>query len=284
MNIGLVLSGGMAKGAYEVGALKAISEYLQPSQIKYVSSSSIGALNSAAFSCGRLDDSYNMWRGITQYNDKLFIKTVLGSCYLKNSIKELSSGQFLCEKLYIPLFHLKSRNNYYIDLVNQDKSLLEAYLNAAIAVFPICNPVLVNGKYYYDGALIDNIPVYPLLKHNLDYIICIYFDKNNYLFESRYFDNKVIKITFYDEKEVLKKSIWFEKESIENMLNFGYSKAKSILDFVFMKGTDDLQEIYSKIEELNSLNMNKQIRLTGDIAINNLNKVAQRITNRKFIE
>ena len=284
MNIGLVLSGGMAKGAYEVGALKAISEYLQPSQIKYVSSSSIGALNSVAFSCGRLDEAYRLWKGITQYNDKLFIKTVLGSSFLKKSIKELSNGQFLCEKLYIPLFNLKSRNNYYIDLVNQDKSLLEAYLNASVAVFPICSPVYVNGKHYYDGALIDNIPVYPLLKHSLDIIICIYFDKNNYLFESRYFDNKIIKITFYDAKEVLSRSIWFEKESIEKMLSLGYSKTKSILDFVFMKGTDDLQEIYSKIEELNSLNMNKQIRLTGDIAINNLNKVAQRITKRKFIE
>ena len=162
--------------------------------------------------------------------------------------------------------------------------MLEAYLNASVAVFPICSPVYVNGKHYYDGALIDNIPVYPLLKHSLDIIICIYFDKNNYLFESRYFDNKIIKITFYDAKEVLSRSIWFEKESIEKMLSLGYSKTKSILDFVFMKGTDDLQEIYSKIEELNSLNMNKQIRLTGDIAINNLNKVAQRITKRKFIE
>lgn len=29
-DIGLVLSGGMVKGAYQIGALKAISEYIQP--------------------------------------------------------------------------------------------------------------------------------------------------------------------------------------------------------------------------------------------------------------
>ena len=213
MNIGLVLSGGMAKGAYEVGALKAISEYLGPDQIKYISASSIGALNSVAFSCGRLDDAYAMWKGITRYNSRLFIRTVLGSSFLKTSVKKISDGQFLSEKLYIPLFNLKSRNNYYIDLVSQDKALLESYLNASVAVFPICNPVLINGKYYYDGALIDNIPVYPLLKHQLDFVICVYFDKNNYLFESRYFDNKIIKISFYDENDSLGRSLWFEKRA-----------------------------------------------------------------------
>lgn len=284
MNVGLVLSGGMAKGAYEVGALKAISEYLQPNQIKYVSSSSIGALNSFAFSSGRLDDCERVWRGINRFNDKLFIKTVLSSSYLKDAIKELTDAQLICEKFYIPLFNLKSRNNYYIDLLSQDNKLMEKYLNAAVAVFPICCPVLIKGKNYYDGALIDNIPVYPLLRHNLDYVICIYFDKNNYIFESRYFDNKVVKITFYDEKEVLGRSIWFEKDGIENMIDIGYSKTKSILDFVFFKGTGNIPEVYSKIEELNCLKENKKVRLTGDVAINNLNKIVQKITKREFIE
>ena len=45
MNIGLVLSGGMAKGAYQVGALKAINELFPKGSIKYISASSIGVLN-----------------------------------------------------------------------------------------------------------------------------------------------------------------------------------------------------------------------------------------------
>ena len=42
MNVGLVLSGGMAKGAYEVGALSAVSEFFTPNDIGYISAASIG--------------------------------------------------------------------------------------------------------------------------------------------------------------------------------------------------------------------------------------------------
>ena len=45
--IGLVLSGGMAKGAYQAGALCAINEYFSPTDFDYVSSASIGTLNTS---------------------------------------------------------------------------------------------------------------------------------------------------------------------------------------------------------------------------------------------
>ena len=47
-DIGLVLSGGMVKGAYQIGALKAISEYIQPKDFNCLSCSSIGTLNGCA--------------------------------------------------------------------------------------------------------------------------------------------------------------------------------------------------------------------------------------------
>ena len=46
MNIGLVLAGGFAKGAYQIGALRAIREYFEPEDIEYVSASSIGIIPS----------------------------------------------------------------------------------------------------------------------------------------------------------------------------------------------------------------------------------------------
>ena len=44
--IGLVLGGGGAKGAYQVGVLKALKEYKLLKHVKMVSGTSIGALNS----------------------------------------------------------------------------------------------------------------------------------------------------------------------------------------------------------------------------------------------
>ena len=284
MNVGLVLSGGMAKGAYEVGALKAVSEFFAPEDIRYISAASVGALNSFAYACGELDLAYELWRGINRNNEKLFISTAVKSESFKRSIYILSGKKPFCDKLYVPLFNLKSRSNYYFDLVEKGRDELEGYLRASVAFIPICRPVCLNGKYYYDGAVIDNIPVYPLYKHSLDFIICIYFDEYNYLFESEYFDNKVVKISLYNKNEVLNKSIWFTRESTEQMFADGYKKARSVLEFVFSKGVSDADAVCSRIASLNDLNPQKKPRLTGDIAIRNLNKIIKKVTGRKMTE
>ena len=74
------------------------------------------------------------------------------------------------------------------------------YLRASVAMPVYNHAVQIESTAYYDGAMIDNIPVYPLLKHNLDYMICIYFDDICYKFENTYFDNKIVKISFSLQK------------------------------------------------------------------------------------
>src|SRR3989344_9641458 len=52
--IGVVLTGGFIRGAFQVGALKAMREYgITPS---YIVGVSVGALNGAAFAIGKLED------------------------------------------------------------------------------------------------------------------------------------------------------------------------------------------------------------------------------------
>ena len=48
--IGLVLSGGGAKGAYQAGVWKAMVETGPANRVKVISSTSVGAINAAAFS------------------------------------------------------------------------------------------------------------------------------------------------------------------------------------------------------------------------------------------
>jgi len=284
MNIGLVVSGGMAKGAYEVGALQAISEYFRPEDFSVVSAASIGVLNAYAFCSGKLDNLPDMWRGLIPPDGKVFIRAAMKSDYLKYRIGELSADPVVCGRFFFPIFNMLSRNNCYIDITRREEAFRDAYLRAAVAFFPICKPVEICGNTYYDGALIDNIPICTMVKRKLDYIICLYFDKNDYKFESHKFDKKIIKISFYDEKEIIKKSIWFERDNIEQMIAKGYKKTKSVLDFVFMKGTDNVGEILGRIEELNMINQSGNVRLTGDIAIRNLNRLAQLLTVRRFVD
>ncbi len=284
MKIGLVVSGGMAKGAYEVGALKAIGEYFRPEDFCAVSAASVGTLNAYAWCSGGFDRLEQLWRDFVPPGEKVFIKTAMTGDYLKEGIRNIASSPLLCGKFFFPLFNMSSRDVCYFDLSGKDEAARQTYLDASVAFFPICKPVEIDGRKYYDGALVDNIPVCTLMRRKLDYIICLYYDKNEWMFESDRFDSKIIKISFFDEKEIIKKSLWFELGSIDEMIDRGYRKAKAILDFVFSKGREDVAEVLGKIEELNALTRTRTVRMTGDVALDNLNRVCQLLTKRKFVD
>ena len=73
MKIGLVLSGGMVRGALQIGALKAIREYLAPNEIEIMSCASIGALNGYAFAADRLKELESLWLSVCADNSRLLI-------------------------------------------------------------------------------------------------------------------------------------------------------------------------------------------------------------------
>ena len=182
---------------------------------------------------------------------------------------------------YCSLLDLNHRNIVYKDLSLVDNAQIPIYLKASVAM-PVYNrSVYIDNTSYFDGAMIDNIPVYPLLKHNLDYIICIYFDDICYKFENTYFDNKIIKITFPCEG-MLRKSVVFRRESIESMIREGYERAMYILGTVLAEGYDNISYIYPTIDHMNC-NNNCSLRITGDVLVTNLNKITQKLTKRRII-
>ncbi|MGL5756329.1 MAG: patatin-like phospholipase family protein [Paraclostridium sp.] len=61
MKIGLVLSGGGGKGAYELGVWKALKEMKLDPYIKVFSGTSIGAFNAVLFAQDDLDKAEALW-------------------------------------------------------------------------------------------------------------------------------------------------------------------------------------------------------------------------------
>ncbi len=61
-NIGLVLSGGGAKGAYQVGVWKAMEEYGLTDNVKVAAGTSVGALNAALFANISTSKAEQLWR------------------------------------------------------------------------------------------------------------------------------------------------------------------------------------------------------------------------------
>lgn len=283
MNIGLVLSGGMAKGAYQIGALRAINDFVPLDEIKYISCASIGVLNGYAYATESLDCAEKMWKNVCNNDARLVINQILKSSMLQQDIKNIYSAEkTLSSHFYCSLLDLNHRSIVYKDLSSVEQNQLPLYLKASVAM-PIYNrAVRIDNTLYFDGAMIDNIPVFPILSHNLDYIICVYFDEAYYKFENTYLDNKIIKITF-PSKNMLKQSLYFRQDSIDDMLKIGYDRTTHILKSVFSKGYDNLEYIYRTIDSINRGSKEHTLRITGDVIVTNLNKITQRLTKRKIL-
>ena len=281
MNIGLVLSGGMAKGALQLGALYALSEFIPLEEIKYVCCASVGTLNGYAYMTNKLEKAKQMWSGLCN-NGKMGLYQFLKSEILQQSIIGLyEPNDSLPSEFYCSLLELSAMNIVYKDLSKVDKDKLPLYLKASVAL-PVCNrAVQVDGSGYYDGATVDNIPVIPLLEREIDYIICIYFDDVCYKFENTDFDSKIVKITFPNETSI-RQSFVFQQDSIDKMLEDGYERTKNILKQYFSDGYDNLEQIYRNIDLLNQ-NKDSRLRLTGDVIITNFNKITQKLTRKKIL-
>jgi NTE family protein len=98
IKVGLVFSGGGAKGAYHLGVWKAIRELGLENIIKGVSGSSIGALTGYMFSVKEYDKSYQLWySSALETNPNNKIAKLIG---YKNSsaINNLKNNIFLSSK------------------------------------------------------------------------------------------------------------------------------------------------------------------------------------------
>lgn len=282
MKIGLVLSGGMAKGAYQIGALRAIDKFIPKDEISIISCASIGVLNGYAYATNKLDIAEEMWRNVSENNARYYINKILQSNLLQYHINNLcDKTDVIDQKFYGALLDVGKKRIVYKNINDIHESEIEKYLLACVSL-PIYNrPVNIKGNSYYDGAMVDNIPIYPLLEHDLDYVICIYFDDTAFRFENQSFDNKVIKITF-PCADVLKNSIVISRDSIHEMIEEGYHRTYSLMNSILYDGYQNLDTIYRAIESQN-LNNKKSIRITGDVVVTSINKVMQKLIMKNIV-
>lgn len=279
--IGLILSGGMGKGAYQVGALHALTKYFCPTDFKCVSAASIGVLNTYAFLTDKIEQAVSIWKSANFKNNKRLVYSVMKSDFLQSAVADIFCGKRIIPAFYAPLLDLKNRELYYYNLSEISPYMLEPYLHASIALPCINAGIDIEGKKLFDGAVVDNIPIYPVLKNKLDYIICIYFDNFNYIFEDYDIDKRIIKLTFPDDK-LISNSVYITHDSILHMIEEGYRQTEIILDEFFSDGIDDVPKIISKINQRNT-NSQRIIRITGDVVVTNMNKFVKKIIKRSII-
>lgn len=278
MRIGLVLSGGFLKGAYQVGALRALAENPLAADISCISAASIGAINAYAYMTGKLDRIEALWRSV-RCDERCSVRQIMKNGYFDRAFASLysKSDTFGC-RFSFPLVDLGARKLIYWDFSNGDDDAMD-YLRASIAL-PFCSaPVHIGDRDFYDGGLVDKIPLGPLCREQLDITICVYFDKYNYIFNDPEQDARIMKVTFADNS-VLRTSFYYDTARVEKMIGDGYRRMSEALRWI-SDGAGETVAIDRRIAEWNEQNINMhQPRINSDVVISNLNRLTSVLARR----
>ncbi|MBQ9807211.1 MAG: patatin-like phospholipase family protein [Clostridia bacterium] len=272
----------MSKGAYEIGCLKAISEYFTRDEIQCISASSIGVLNAYAFSKENLDELALAWKEIDIREAGSFFPSFSGNATLIGKIRRMCAKNGVPEmSFYATVWNYTERKIEYVPFHKLSEQELADYMCASVAI-PIFNKgVRLKGCTMFDGAFLDNTPVYPLLEKNLDYIFCVYFDGQSYFFENEAFDRKIIKLYKFPIQKRLE-NMTFDPKRIDGMVTYGYEYTKNTINQLFaVRDKEQIDARLRAFEEKNKANATR--RLTGDVLMTNLNKLTKRFAKRTIL-
>jgi len=195
----LVLSGGAARGAYELGVWQALRQLQIP--INIVTGTSIGAVNGAMIAQKEFETAQQLWNNleinehfklensdINTLPDKIrYSLTTVSKLIIKeNNGRDV---RLLLESLEQVLDEEKIRSSdieFGLVTVNLDKKIscecfiediprgkLLDYIYASCSVSPVFKPYVIDGERYVDGCYHDNLPVSMALKKGAERIIAV---------------------------------------------------------------------------------------------------------------
>lgn len=201
--VGLVLSGGGAKGLAHIGVLRVLEE--QGVKVDYIAGTSMGAIVGGLYASGytskeldsifsSIDDSAFIRDYIPRIsksfyeknNDEIYALTLPFNDFKLGLPKALSRGMFnfnLMNDLLAHVRHVRDFNDLNIpflcistnvetgEQVILDKGYLPQAILASGAFPSLFAPVNIDGKYLIDGGVVNNYPVEELRKMGADIII-----------------------------------------------------------------------------------------------------------------
>lgn len=199
---GIVLEGGGAKGAYQIGAWRALQE--AGVRIRGVAGTSVGALNGAMICMGDLERAEQIWENISYSKvidiDESFMKGVIKgdlkavnlSAFIRDAVRVINGGGLdvtplrnliaeCCDEetirhspidLYVVTISLTDRELLNVNVKETEEGMIPDMLLAS-AYFPTFKQEKLHGKTYIDGGGLNSVPVDALLENGYKDIIVI---------------------------------------------------------------------------------------------------------------
>lgn len=246
MKIGLVLSGGGARGVAHIGVIKALEEHqILPT---HISGSSAGAIVGVLYAYGyNWKDIFNFFKNIQILNIK---KYALGK-----------PGFIDAEKFYTEFKNYLKEDNFNVlkksltitatDLLNGNLKTFSSGelirpLLASAAVPGVFSPVKIKDSYYVDGGVLNNFPI-EFLQSHCDTVIGSYANwvdeisikdlNHSYQVVERAFKIQSVKKDYTKFKycdliivpKALSKFSTFDKKHLDEIFNIGYKATKEAL-------------------------------------------------------
>ncbi len=259
MKTAVVLSGGGAKGSYQLGVWKALREL----HIKYdiVTGTSIGALNGVLMCENSYFKAKRIWRKLNleylfnelpKSNKEIDILKLFGGNFIKNGgmdIKKIESilednvnkRKFYNSKIDYGLitYNFTTKKPLILSKEKIPSDKLIDYLMASATCYPAFKMKEIDGDKYIDGGYYDNLPVELAIELGAEFLIIV--DLGSPGFKKR--PSKNIDSILIKPKNNISFFLNFDKKTAKINVKFGYNdtlKAFKKLDgnkFTFKKNT-----------------------------------------------
>ncbi|MGL4848838.1 MAG: patatin-like phospholipase family protein [Clostridium sp.] len=278
MKIGLVLSGGGGKGAYELGVWKALIELDLEKYIKVFSGTSIGAFNAVLFAQNDLEEAEALWDEVTmeklapiskaQLLKKGF-ELVLGGRHIelikkrmakmmevgiapKDGAKEIIDKYLHIDKVrkndricYAACTQLPDFTPKYFRLNDYDDETAKEIVVASATLPRIYDCTEVLGNKYIDGGVADNTPIQPVYGEGCDIIIVVMLSKDSFVDRELYPNTNIIELAPRKLNEsTIKGTLNLDMESKKIRIDEGYKDTMELLKPIML-----LEELKIKRDE-----------------------------------
>lgn len=278
--LGLVLSGGGSKGAYEIGVYIALKKLKK--NISIVTGTSIGAVNGMLITQKDLKGALSFWNHVSFKNiydenefppieDEKLSKIYMQ--YAKSFINEGGLDIYKMKKLFDVYFKpnkfFKSNIDYGLVTYNftQRKPVIKSkktltknnikdYVLASASCYPAFKPYLINNEMYIDGGYYDNMPINLAIDLGATEIIAV--DLRAIGFKKAIKD-KTVDVTYIAPRNKIGSFLVFDKVQARKAIKLGYND--TMKTFNKLEGNKFTFRKYNLIKNYNKYSDKFEIKL-----------------------
>ncbi len=173
--IGVAFGGGAARGWAHIGVLRALREAGIEPQI--IAGTSIGAVVGGCFAAGQLDQLEEFARGLNRravfgfFDFNLSGSGLISGHRLEQTLKD-ALGQTSIEQLGLPYTAVATEIGTGHEVWLSRGSIVDA-MRASYAIPGVFKPVRFDGRWLFDGALVNPIPVSVCRALGAEYVIAV---------------------------------------------------------------------------------------------------------------